>query len=153
MRKRRQHSAAVGPGPLESCSNWRCSHPDSLCCGDCALSAGPALSLGFVFHALRSRTNWVSVSFYCVAHYPRERLKSVLSQAVLHNTTKEQMSVHCAHCLIKILDTQKLFGNHSHGHLSSTHPHISLWQYLLSVMGENELLRTQPLLLITTNMF
>lgn len=63
------------------------------------------------------------------------------------------MSVHCAHCLIKILDTQKLFGNHSHGHLSSTHPHISLWQYLLSVMGENELLRTQPLLLITTNMF
>lgn len=106
--KTKQHSAAVGPGPLESCSNWRCSHPDSLCCGDCALSAGPALSLGFVFHALRSRTNWVSVSFYCVAHYPRERLKSVLSQADLHNTTNERMSVHCAHCLIKILDTQKL---------------------------------------------
>lgn len=60
------------------------------------------------------------------------------------------MSVHCAHCLIKILDTQKLLTNLSHGDLSSTHPHISLWQYLLSAMGKNKLLRTQLLLFITT---
>lgn len=123
---------AIGTGPLESCCNWRCSHPYSLGCGKWILSAGPALSLGFVFHALRSRTNWVSVSFCSVAHYPRERLKSILSQATLYNTIKEWMSVDCTHCFIKILDTQKALTNHSLSDLSSTHLVFALWQYLLS---------------------
>lgn len=71
-----KHSGAIGTGPRESCCNWRCSHPYSLGYGKWILSAGPTLSLGFVFHALRSRTNWVPVSFCSVAHYPRERLKA-----------------------------------------------------------------------------
>lgn len=56
-------------------------------------TVGPALSLGFVFHALRSRTNWVSVSFCSIAHYPRERLKGILSQATLHNISKVGLEI------------------------------------------------------------
>lgn len=89
VRKKKETESIQRPLVRVSCRNWRCSHPYSLGCGKWTLSAGPALSLGFVFHALRSRTNWVSVSFCSVAHYPRERLKSILSQATLHNTTKK----------------------------------------------------------------
>lgn len=122
VRKLRKRSEAFGTGPPELC----CNYPDSLCFGIGALSAEPALSLGFIFHALRSRTNWVSVSVCWVAHYPRERLKCILSQVMLRNTTKGWMSVHCTHCLVKIPDTRKGLTSHRHDDLSPTYPGFSL---------------------------